>query len=517
MHEPVPNDPDSDPMIGRVIAGRFHIVGPLATGGMGTLYRARQEPLGRMVALKVLGSAALPSAEFRERFILEASATARLSHRNIVRIFDFGVTDDGILFIAMELIEGRPLIDVIRDEAPMEPARAVHIAEQIVSALAAAHDKGIVHRDVKPANILITTDGDHADFVKVVDFGLVKVVDADISTTRTGMVLGSPQYMPPEQIAGLDSTDERSDIYPVGILLFNMLTGRRPFKGKGATAILYAHVHHPFPTVAQAAPNVDVPAALEAIVRRCVQKHPADRYANMRELGEALYSCDFDDITIVPLGDEATPRPTLSPSDLPDYPRVGDTTEVSVRPTLPPSAALVGAFSAGALTMAACLVVLSSLLAWMSLAPRPAATVVLPSKALHQPQTPPPAVQVTDADPPEALPEPSPPAPAAEPSTRRARKLPAPPSPRRSSRRGAKRTPVVAAAEPSRVTWTGDARRVWLEANGRSYDTGKAIEPGTYTVMAWFDAPEPVVAGTVTVSAGQTAELKCSNFVLRCK
>ncbi len=288
-------EPEIDPMIGRVVAERFHIVDHVASGGMGSIYRARQEPLGREVAFKILEMGGGPGAqEFRKRFKLEASACAKLSHSNIVRIFDFGITDDHIYFIAMELIEGRSLIDLLRTESPMRPSRALHILRQVVSGLTEAHEQGIIHRDIKPENILITTNGDDADFVKLVDFGLVKEAGNTDSATRTGYIIGSPYYMPPEQIEGLTETDHRSDIYPLGIILFNMLSGRRPFERKGTPAILFAQMHEPIPPVASMDPTLRVPASLEAVLQKCVQKKPADRYETMRELGEALKACEAD-------------------------------------------------------------------------------------------------------------------------------------------------------------------------------------------------------------------------------
>jgi serine/threonine protein kinase len=277
-----------DPMIGRTINDRFRIVSLIARGGMGKVYRAEQAPLGRQIALKVLEATyeGDNDPEFHKRFFLEASTQSKLTHPNTVTIFDYGKTDDDVYFIAMELLEGRTLHRYLRDEAPLSAAKATHIARQICRSLREAHSLGIIHRDLKPANVFLVTHGEQHDFVKVLDFGLVKDLgDKGEDLTQTGLFMGSPKYMSPEQIRG-DRVDGRADIYALGVLLYEMLTGRAPFERANSVNILMAHVHEDVPPMATH--NVEVPYGLEQLVRRSMAKAPGDRFASMDEMLSAL-------------------------------------------------------------------------------------------------------------------------------------------------------------------------------------------------------------------------------------
>jgi serine/threonine-protein kinase len=293
-----------DPRCGRVISGRYRIERPIARGGMGRVYLATQLQLGRPVAVKILNPEFQKSdPQFARRFCLEASISARLAHPNVVTVHDYGESEDGELFMAMELLKGRTLSSLIQSEAPLPPARIIHVALQIARALRDAHDKGVIHRDLKPGNVMLIEAGDDLDFVKVLDFGLVKLfvpegqavgLEGDgVELTRAGTLLGSPRYMSPEQIRGL-SLDPRTDLYSLGVILFTMAAGKPPFTGTSSVDLIYKHVHHPVPALHEVAPGVDCPPELERIITRCLQKRRDDRYASMAEvigaLKEARYS-----------------------------------------------------------------------------------------------------------------------------------------------------------------------------------------------------------------------------------
>lgn len=279
-----------DPLIGRLINDRFKIVSQIARGGMGKVYRAEQAPLGRICALKVLNPnyAGDSDPEFHKRFFLEASIASKLTHPNTVTIFDYGQTDDEVYFIAMEYLEGRTLHRAIRGEAPFDEERAAHIARQICRALREAHSLGVIHRDLKPANIYLVEHADESDFVKVLDFGLVKSVEGNTEDlTQAGLFMGSPKYMSPEQIRG-DKVDVRTDIYSLGVVLYEMVTGKVPFDRPNSVNILMAHVNEAPPPLRQMTPDVAISPALEEVIFKCLAKDPNERFASMDELLVAL-------------------------------------------------------------------------------------------------------------------------------------------------------------------------------------------------------------------------------------
>ncbi|MFH1464939.1 MAG: serine/threonine-protein kinase [Pseudomonadota bacterium] len=277
--------------IGELIADRYQVVRLIARGGMGSVFEARQVALDRPVAIKFLNPpiSHLESEReaFEKRFNLEAAALARLSDPNIVSVFDYGQTEDGRSFLVMEYIDGPPLATVLKEESPLDPLRAVRLMVQVCSALRNAHMQEVVHRDLKPNNLLIKRAPDGSEQVKVVDFGLVKLSREDQSITMDGAVMGSPHYMAPEQIRGAE-TDERADIYAIGALLFRCVTTHPPFSGPTSTATMLAHLQEPVPNLAAAAPGATFPTGLEPIIHRCLQKQPADRFANVGELKAAL-------------------------------------------------------------------------------------------------------------------------------------------------------------------------------------------------------------------------------------
>jgi serine/threonine-protein kinase len=279
-----------DPLVGRLINDRYKIVGIIARGGMGKVYRAEQAPLGRLVALKVLNPnySGDNDPEFHKRFFLEASIASKLTHPNTVTIFDYGKTDDDIYYIAMELLEGRTLHRALREEGPFDSERTAHVARQICRSLREAHGLGVIHRDLKPANIYLVQHGDESDLVKVLDFGLVKNLESEgEELTQAGLFMGSPKYMSPEQIRG-ERVDSRVDVYALGVIMYEMLTGKVPFDRPNSVNILMAHIQEPVPVMNEFNPSVRVPPVIENIVRKCMEKVADERFASMDEVLAAL-------------------------------------------------------------------------------------------------------------------------------------------------------------------------------------------------------------------------------------
>ncbi|HEY4122363.1 MAG TPA: serine/threonine-protein kinase, partial [Byssovorax sp.] len=285
-----PREVGPDPLIGRTVGGRFKVLSVIARGGMGKVYRAEQAPLGRVCALKVLSPKydGDRDPEFHRRFLLEASTAAKLTHPNTVTIFDYGQEGDDLYFIAMEYIEGRTLHRVLREEAPLVEARVAHVAAQICRSLREAHQIGVVHRDLKPGNVLLTDKADEQDVVKVLDFGLVKDVTGEAEDlTQAGLFMGSPKYMAPEQILG-NEISPRTDIYSLGVMMYEMLCGKVPFDRGASVGTLMAHVNEPPPPMQANNPSINVSASMEVIVKKCLEKAPDDRYPTMKALLEAL-------------------------------------------------------------------------------------------------------------------------------------------------------------------------------------------------------------------------------------
>jgi serine/threonine-protein kinase len=260
----------------RTYMGRYELTHLVARGGMAQVYRAIDLQLDRPVALKVLFPELSVDKTFVERFRREAQAAANLSHPNIVPVFDWG-EDDGVYFIVMEYIDGRSLSAVLRDPQPLPPNQIAQIGAGVAAALAFAHRHGVVHRDVKPGNILITPDGE----VKVTDFGIARAVNTEESLTQTGAVMGTAAYFSPEQAEG-KTVDARSDIYSLGVVLYEMAVGRPPFTGDSPVAVASKHVRDQ-PALPRAA-NAAVPPALEAVIMKAMAKDPAARYGSAEEL-----------------------------------------------------------------------------------------------------------------------------------------------------------------------------------------------------------------------------------------
>ncbi|MGI8778233.1 MAG: Stk1 family PASTA domain-containing Ser/Thr kinase [Acidimicrobiales bacterium] len=278
----------------RVLSERYRIVRHLARGGMAEVYLAHDQLLDRPVAVKVLFPELAHDVNFVERFRREARAAAGLNHHNIVSVYDFG-EDEGSYFIVMEYVDGTTLREVIRTEGPLELPRIVEIGSEVAAALAIAHASGIVHRDVKPGNVLISSTVPAARLsdvpearlseVKVADFGIARAGDALESLTQTGAVMGTATYLSPEQAKGAD-IDLRSDVYSLGVVLYEMATGRPPFAGSSPVAIAYQHLNEP--PVPPSTQNPALPPAFDAIVLEALAKDPADRQASAGELRAEL-------------------------------------------------------------------------------------------------------------------------------------------------------------------------------------------------------------------------------------
>jgi serine/threonine-protein kinase len=288
-----------DPLIGTTLAGRYRIEARIGTGGMGTVYRAEQVGLWRRVALKVLKRELVVERETVARFHREAKAMSMLLHPNTVRVFDFGEDPaTGYLFLAMELLEGELLTARLEREGVLDVLDAIGITQQILRSLAEAHSKGIVHRDLKPDNIyLARIEGAAAAVVKVLDFGIAKVFrdegTIDPLETQAGTVFGTPRYMSPEQAQG-KQLGPPSDLYTVGVLLYQLLTGRPPFVDDDAVVVMAKHIREKADPPRKAAPDRPIPASLERVVLRAMEKNPADRYASAEEFERALAACIHD-------------------------------------------------------------------------------------------------------------------------------------------------------------------------------------------------------------------------------
>jgi eukaryotic-like serine/threonine-protein kinase len=276
----------ADPLIGRTLNDRYRIIEQIGSGGMGRVYKAAQAPLDRMVALKVLGAGHDRDPNFYKRFFLEASVTAKLTHPNTITLYDYGRTEDGVFFIAMEFLAGRTLSQAMQADGPLAQERVIHIAQQICRSLREAHALGIIHRDLKPANVMLLRQHDDHDFVKVLDFGLVKFFSgdtADADITNAGTFMGSPHYIAPEQ-ARNQNPDQRCDIYSLGVLLYHMLTGRVPFTAPAPVDIILKHLHDTPVAPRELRPELDIAPELQEIVLRCMAKEPAERFQTMDEL-----------------------------------------------------------------------------------------------------------------------------------------------------------------------------------------------------------------------------------------
>jgi serine/threonine protein kinase len=280
---------DSDPLIGTTLPGGYVILELIGVGGMGRVYRAEQTALGRTVAVKIIHPSLLGDESASARFITEARTASLLNHPNSVSVIDFGKTESGQLYLVMEYLRGRDVARVMYEEGPLSFVRIIEILRQVLAALSEAHHLGIIHRDLKPENIVIEPMRTGGDFVKVVDFGLAKLLTGKKGPgiTATGIVCGTPDYMSPEQGRG-DTLDSRSDLYAVGVILFQLLTGRLPFEAESPTQVVLMHLTTPAPDPRAVAPDRGIPAALAMVTASALAKKREDRYQDADALSTAL-------------------------------------------------------------------------------------------------------------------------------------------------------------------------------------------------------------------------------------
>ena len=276
-------------LVGSIIADRYHVLKKLGEGGMGTVYLAEHVKMGRKSAVKVMNPGTGDDPDAISRFNREASNASKINHPNVAAIYDFGETSDGMIYLAMEFIEGPSLTNVIKEAGALPPARAADITRQAAEALAVAHDMGIVHRDLKPDNIMIAKNRDGSDCAKVVDFGIAKAANNEAQkVTKTGLVVGTPEYMSPEQLAG-DKLDGRSDIYSLALVAFNMMTGKLPFPGETVQESMIMRLTDRPRPLSQMKPDVNWPEALQAVLDKALERDAADRYQSASEFGRELW------------------------------------------------------------------------------------------------------------------------------------------------------------------------------------------------------------------------------------
>ena len=307
-----------DALIGRTIAGKFQIETLVGEGAMGAVYKARQNTLGTTLAIKVLHAHLAGEPMFAARFLREAQLASRVDHPSSMRVIDFGEEADGLLYIAMEYVQGRTLATVIEQECPLPVSRIVDIACQTLAALGVAHDIGVIHRDLKPENIMILAgkddEGRTHDIVKVCDFGVAKLLESGSrgpSVTAEGLVVGTPEYMSPEQARG-ETLDGRSDIYAMGVLLFHMMTGKVPFDSSTAFGTAFMQVNDEPTRPRLLNPGAD--ARLEAICLKAMRKRREDRYPSARELRSELRALLGHDDAYLDESEHAPAPPSMPPS-----------------------------------------------------------------------------------------------------------------------------------------------------------------------------------------------------------
>ena len=309
----IDEDEEEDAWIGRTLSNVYQIEAKIGEGGMGAVYLARHIHLQKGFAVKVLADTIATKSNAVERLRQEAMAAARIDHENIVDVVNFDRTDGGAVFIVMELLKGEGLADAI-GRGPIELHRAIPIAAQICRALQAAHEHHIVHRDLKPENVFLTEKGGRT-LVKVLDFGISKIKSAEaeqVRMTKTGQLVGTPLYMSPEQARGETDIDRRVDVYAMGVILYEMLTGAPPFDGRNYFELLWKHGNESAPAMKEVNPNVYIPEAVEAVVMRALAKDRDARFETMAELEAALAEAAPEVPTLSPLPSLPPERPSTS-------------------------------------------------------------------------------------------------------------------------------------------------------------------------------------------------------------
>ena len=291
-------------LVGQVIADRYHVTKKLGEGGMGQVYLAEHVKMGRRSAIKVMNPAMVHDPDAVARFNREASNASRITHPNVCAIYDFGETPDGLIYLAMEFIEGEPLTDLLEREGALPVPRAVTIFLQVAEALQAAHDLSIVHRDLKPDNIMLTRRKSGADVVKVVDFGIAKAVGGDQpgqKVTKTGLVIGTPEFMSPEQLSG-DALDGRSDLYSLALVFYRMLCGKLPFDATTVQETMIKRLTDEPTKLAEARPDLTFPPGLQPVLDTALARSPVERYQTV-----AKFAVDVAAVTGRP-GSAAVPQ-----------------------------------------------------------------------------------------------------------------------------------------------------------------------------------------------------------------
>jgi eukaryotic-like serine/threonine-protein kinase len=286
----------ADPYAGKTLADRYEIERLVGTGGTSIVYRANHLQLRRTVAIKMLKAHLVTDEESKKRFEQEARAVSCLTHPNVVGVYDVGVTKYGEPYIVMEFLQGVSLAEIVAQEGRITLERGLPIFIQACSALAHAHKKDVVHRDVKPSNIMIVPTDDDPEYVKIVDFGLAKLrsLTGEFQRlTKTGEVFGSPVYMSPEQCTGR-KLDQRTDVYSMGVVMYEGLSGRPPFKERTTIETIRKQIKEPAPRFSELNPELKIPEQLESVILRCLTKNPDERYQTMEELRNELESFAFN-------------------------------------------------------------------------------------------------------------------------------------------------------------------------------------------------------------------------------
>lgn len=434
----------ADPLIGTVFDGKYVIDALIGVGGMGKVYRGRNLRTEHSIAIKTLMPELVHDESLVRRFEVEAKAASNLSHPNTIRVYDHG-NEGKLLWMVMELLDGISLERALNIERAIEPRRLIGLMRQVCSSLAEAHGKGLVHRDLKPDNIFLNRAGGEADFVKVLDFGVAKLKDPKFGSeklTQAGMIFGTPRYMSPEQ-ARAKELDERSDIYALGVIMFECLTGKAPFEAADPIGVLVKHCNEPVPTFASVNPSLAIDPGFEEIVKRCLAKKPEQRPATVKVLRAELDALDVWLASGQPAPDNATrhldlgasPEETARDQKAPDtFDRLGIPQQSGRQPANPSilmnsqshraahDKAPLGLIVMGALAV---LVAGAAALAYFSAdkpavvapAPAPAAAVAPPAVAPVAPPTPVVAVVAAGSGSgatPEAAPAAAPAAPAAK-------------------------------------------------------------------------------------------------------
>jgi tRNA A-37 threonylcarbamoyl transferase component Bud32 len=297
-------------LVGTVLADRYKVISILGDGGMGKVYLGEHVTLRKKVAVKVLKQEFCHDRTNVERFLQEARAASMIRHENIVDIMDFGQVPGGSVFFVMELLEGSDLSDLLKAIGKLPWLRTRNILLQVVRALRAAHESGIIHRDMKPANVFLIDRGGAHDYVKVLDFGIAKVDDQSTGLTRTGAVFGTAGYMAPEQACG-DPVDGRTDVYAVGCMMFELLTGRTPFPGNNFMRVLTQHMNEPPPPPRDVCPDADISDEVETIILTALAKKPEDRFPDMGAFERAIAQANGEVATVPPQNRQRTNKGTL--------------------------------------------------------------------------------------------------------------------------------------------------------------------------------------------------------------